>query len=64
MARKRLLSKTPFPGLGLDEKETKLLEKLLEKKELSLQKLKRYLIREWIKQQTDPNSGLLKLNGL
>jgi len=65
MARKRKANSTyPFGGLGLDSAEEDKLIKLLKKKEISLQRLKRYLIREWISQQSNPNSGVLKLNKL
>jgi hypothetical protein len=57
-------STNSFGGLGLDQKEEKALLSLLKDKDISLQKVKRYLIREWIKQQTDPKSGILKLDKL
>lgn len=55
-------SQIPFGGLGLEKHEEVTLQRLLKKKEYSLAKLKRYLIREWMKQQQDPKSGVLKFD--
>lgn len=41
-----------FGGLGLDKKEEEHLIKYLEKKDMSLARFKRFLIRQWLKTQT------------
>lgn len=54
MARTRSKnSSIPFGGLGLDKEEEKQLQKLLEDKSMSLAKLKRKLVRDWMKDQKD-----------
>lgn len=52
MARiKNPKSKISFGGLGLTKQEDEVLKKLLDKTDNSIARLKRQLIREWIKKQ-------------
>ena len=48
--------------MGLTKEEDATVQKLLDDKDRSLGQVQRYLFREWIKQQSNPESGLLKLN--
>lgn len=55
-------SKLTYGGLGLSAEEDKKLIDLLDKRCITLAKLKRKLIRAWIEQQTDHKSGKNHLN--
>jgi hypothetical protein len=52
MARKRKpTSKVPFLGLGLKKQEEKLLQDILEKKDISGKRVLRMLVRDWMEKE-------------